>query len=169
MTTTLRTTSDGQPRKTLASQIDRLDSILDGLDTALAGAVQEAVGLAVKEAVQAVLTEVLTNPTLQEQLRLNMSAPVRTAEADCPLSWPQRLREATVQGVRWTVQTVRTAGHRAGVGLLAASVLATGIAYAARRRLASAVASAYRGGKRLLASTGSTVTRLVSSFALSGI
>src|SRR6516225_4399057 len=60
-------------RKTLSSQLDRLDSILDGLseglDQAVAQAVREAVGLAVQEAVQAVLTELLTNPALREQLQ----------------------------------------------------------------------------------------------------
>jgi hypothetical protein len=71
MSKTLET--NGQTRKTLASQLDRLDSILDGLSEgltdAVASAVREAVGLAVQEAVQAVLTELLTNPALREQLR----------------------------------------------------------------------------------------------------
>jgi len=39
MTTVERTSIDGQQRKTLASQLDRLDGILDGLDRALTGAV----------------------------------------------------------------------------------------------------------------------------------
>ena len=64
---------NGPTRKTLASQLDRLDSILDGLSEgltdAVASAVREAVGLAVQEAVQAVLTELLTNPALREQLQ----------------------------------------------------------------------------------------------------
>ena len=64
---------NGKTRKTLASQLDRLDSILDGLSEglrdAVASAVREAVGLAVQEAVQAVLTELLTNPALREQLQ----------------------------------------------------------------------------------------------------
>ena len=59
-------------RKTLASQLDRLDQILDGLaealDESVAAAVQEAVGVAVKEAVQAVLAEVLTNPEVLARL-----------------------------------------------------------------------------------------------------
>ena len=71
MSKTLET--NGQTRKTLASQIDRLDAILDGLseglDQAVAQAVREAVGLAVQEAVQAVLAELLTNPLLREQLQ----------------------------------------------------------------------------------------------------
>ena len=64
---------NGPTRKTLASQLDRLDGILDGLseglNQAVAQAVREAVGLAVQEAVQAVLTELLTNPALREQLQ----------------------------------------------------------------------------------------------------
>jgi hypothetical protein len=71
MSKTLET--NGQTRKTLASQLDRLDSILDGLSEglhqAVAQAAREAVGLAVREAVQAVLTELLTNPGMREQLQ----------------------------------------------------------------------------------------------------
>src|SRR6516165_4171085 len=71
MTNTMQ--MNGPTRKTLASQLDRLDGILDGLSEglsdAVASAVREAVGLAVQEAVQAVLTEVLTNPALREQLQ----------------------------------------------------------------------------------------------------
>jgi hypothetical protein len=71
MTKTLE--MNGPTRKTLASQLDRLDSILDGLseglNDAVASAVREAVGLAVQEAVQAVLTELLNNPDLRDQLQ----------------------------------------------------------------------------------------------------
>src|SRR3954453_8084433 len=68
------TTTNGEIRKTLASQLDRLDSILDGLSeglneavaTAVEGAVEravrQAVGQAVKETLQAVTTEAETNP-----------------------------------------------------------------------------------------------------------
>jgi hypothetical protein len=61
------------PRKSLASQLDRLDGILDGLSEALQGAVadavKEAVGPmlreAVREAVVATVQAVLSNPELQ--------------------------------------------------------------------------------------------------------
>jgi hypothetical protein len=73
------TTMNGNVRKSLAEQIDRLDGILDGLAESLTGAVADAVratvGLAVKEAVQAVLTEVLTNPAVLERLRGSNPAP----------------------------------------------------------------------------------------------
>jgi hypothetical protein len=71
--TTTTTNTNGRTRKSLAEQIDRLDSILDGLSEALQGAVAEAVteavGLAVKEAVRCVLAEVLTSPEFLERLR----------------------------------------------------------------------------------------------------
>src|SRR5262245_55279196 len=80
------TTTNGSVRKTLASQLDRLDGILDALSdglneavaTAVEGAVERAVrlavGQAVKEAVQAVLTEVLTNADLLAGLRAVLPA-----------------------------------------------------------------------------------------------
>jgi hypothetical protein len=70
------TTTNGQERKTLASQLDRLDSILDGLSDALNGAVatavegaveravKQAVGEAVRETLQAVIAEMVSNPDL---------------------------------------------------------------------------------------------------------
>jgi hypothetical protein len=57
MTTTTSAAGNSRARKTLASQIDRLDAVLDGLadglNEAVADAVKNAVGLAVREAVQA--------------------------------------------------------------------------------------------------------------------
>jgi hypothetical protein len=94
----MTTTTNGQVRKTLASQIDRLDSILDGLSenlneavaTAVQGAVElavrQAVGQAVKEAVQAVLVEVLTNTDLLATLR----AVLPSAPADNTSDPPER-------------------------------------------------------------------------------
>jgi hypothetical protein len=65
--------SNGRARKTLAEQIDRLDGILDGLanglNEAVATVVQESVGIAVREAVQAVLAELLTNPAVLARLQ----------------------------------------------------------------------------------------------------
>jgi hypothetical protein len=64
----MSTTTNGQVRKTLASQIDRLDSILDGLadnlNEAVADAVREATGAAIEQAVHKALLEVLTSPDL---------------------------------------------------------------------------------------------------------
>jgi hypothetical protein len=87
----MTTSTNGQTRKTLASQLDRLDGILDALGdglnqavgTAVEGAVERAVelavrqatGQAVKAAVEAVLAEVLTNPDLQAALRASAKPP----------------------------------------------------------------------------------------------
>jgi hypothetical protein len=84
------TTAPDKGRKTLSSQLDRLDSMLDGLadglNEAVADAVQAAVAQAVKEAVQATLTEVLTNPTLLAALR----PPASEAAAAPPRPRPAR-------------------------------------------------------------------------------
>src|SRR4051794_12596471 len=72
-----KTNTNGQERKTLASQLDRLDAILDtlgeGLNEAVAGAVQEAVETAVREGVhqgvRGALAEILTNPEIVAVLR----------------------------------------------------------------------------------------------------
>ena len=61
-------TSLGQPRQTLASQLDRLDGILDslheGLHKAVAAAVEQAVAQAVQDAVPTVLAAILSNPSV---------------------------------------------------------------------------------------------------------
>jgi hypothetical protein len=165
MTTTLRTSHNGQPRKTLASQIDRLDGILDGLDAALAGAVQEAVGLAVKEAVQTVLTEVLTSRDLQEQLRQASSDAATEEQTRKRKTWSQRLWQATAQGVRRTMQTVQQSGRRVGLAVLAAGSMVAGSLYMARQRFVSAAAAVYRRGQRLLGGAVTALTRLLPSLA----
>ena len=63
------TSTNGRARKSLAEQIDRLDSILDGLAenlndavaTAAVAGVKDVVTVAVQEAVHAALVEVLSN------------------------------------------------------------------------------------------------------------
>jgi|SRR5579884_1569594 len=66
-------TNGASQRKTLASQLDRLDTILDvlgdGLNEAVADAVKAAVGGAVRDTTQAVLAELLTNPVVLARLR----------------------------------------------------------------------------------------------------
>lgn len=62
---TTATSTNGRGRKSLASQIDRLDQVLDGLAENL----NEAVATAVKEAVQATLVELVTNPVVRARLQ----------------------------------------------------------------------------------------------------
>jgi hypothetical protein len=168
MTTAERTNIDGQQRKTLASQLDRLDGILDGLDSALAGAVQEAVSMAVKQAVQAVLSEVLTNRELHEQLQ-------RAAKESSPPEPPRgkpsllnRLWQVTTENVRRTVQTVQRFGRGVGMALVAAGGVLAGIVYAARKQIASVAAAVYQGGKRLLGRAITTLASMMPSFVFGG-
>ena len=79
MTTAVETLPNGRVRKTLASQLDRLDGILDGL----ADALNESVAAAVEKAVGNVITEILTNPAFTDRLRapVNPSPVVEDGEA----------------------------------------------------------------------------------------
>jgi hypothetical protein len=77
-------TLDNGVRKTLASQIDRLDSILDGLaanlNEAVADGVKGAVTVAVQEAVHAALVEILSNAQVRRRLSVQPPVLVRLAE-----------------------------------------------------------------------------------------
>jgi hypothetical protein len=93
---TTKTNLNGQARKSLAEQIDRLDEMLDGmadgLNDAVAAAVKDAVGMAVQQAVQAVMREMLTSPELLA--RLGATAPVAAPTSEKPLKvkvgWKKR-------------------------------------------------------------------------------
>lgn len=73
---------NGTVRKSLSAQIDRLDSLLDGLadglNDAVAAAVKEAVTVAVGEAVTAVLHKVARRPDLVDRLRPDRENPDQT-------------------------------------------------------------------------------------------
>jgi hypothetical protein len=168
MTTAVRTNIDGQQRKTLSSQLDRLDGILDGLDSALTGAVQEAVSMAVKQAVQAVLSEVLTNRELQDQLqKAAQQAPPRDEPHGKP-SMANWLWQATIEGVRRTVQTVQKLGRGVGMALVAAGGVLAGIFYVSRKKIASMASTVYRHGKRLVQGAVSYLTSFLPTFAFGG-
>jgi hypothetical protein len=84
-----KTTTNGQARKSLAEQIDRLDAVLDGLadglNDAVAAAVKDAVGMAVQQAVQAVMREALANPELLARLgAVAAPAPAPASAAPAP-------------------------------------------------------------------------------------
>ena len=92
--TTTNTTANGSARKTLASQLDRLDAILDtlgeGLNQAVATAVEQAVESAVREGVhhgvRGALSEILSNPEVLAVLRAALApeAPVAVPPAPPP-------------------------------------------------------------------------------------
>src|SRR5436305_10137869 len=120
MTTTTQTnSSNGQVRKTLASQLDRLDAILDslsdGLDQAVATAVEQAVEAAVREGVRqgvrGALGEILTDPEVLAALRATVAAQAADAQPaqatpSSPSSGPGLLGRA------WN--RVKAAAQRAG-------------------------------------------------------
>jgi hypothetical protein len=112
MTTT--NTNGRPPRKSLATQLDRLDTILDGLADGLNEAVATAVKEAVVVAVEAVLREVLNNPELQRRLR---PEPVATAPTVVKPSLVHRAGAAIGRGLficwSWLVGKVRNVRARA--------------------------------------------------------
>jgi hypothetical protein len=85
------TTLNNGVRKSLASQLDRLDSILDGLADnlndavamAAASSVKEVLSVAVEKAVHAALVEVLSNAELQKRL---VAAQIVNPEPVVPMS-----------------------------------------------------------------------------------
>jgi hypothetical protein len=168
MTTAERTNSDGQQRKTLASQLDRLDGILDGLDRALTGAVQEAVEHAVKQAVQAVLTEVLTNPQLPAQLHQAAEHAPSPEETHGKQSMANRLWQATTAGLRRTAEKGKQLGRGVGMTLMAAGGVLAGIVYATRKQIVSLATAVCRHGKRFVQGAVSYWTRLLPSFVVCG-
>jgi hypothetical protein len=114
MTSTL--SGNGTQRKSLASQIDRLDSILDGLADALnesvSDAVREVVGQAVREAVQATVREVLASPELLRAALHKHSPAVPT-----PAPAKRQPLKGLLQGVRTACAKVKQATVHAGMKL----------------------------------------------------
>ncbi len=152
----------------MASQLDRLYSILDGLDRALTGAVQEAVEQAVKQAVQPVLTEVLTNRELQEELQQAAQHAAPPEKTHGKQSLANRLWQATTEGVWRTVQTVQRFGRGVGITLAAAGGVLAGVIYAARKKIASVASTVYRGGGRLLGRAITALASIMPSFVFGG-
>ena len=98
MTSATLSSNGRLPRKSLADQIDKLDSILDGLSEAIpeviADSVRSATTQVVREAVSAAVKEVLSNPDL---LRAALAGHAPTAPQPMPNRNPLRelLRRAT--------------------------------------------------------------------------
>jgi hypothetical protein len=79
-------------RKTLASQLDRLDNIIDaiadGLPKAIADVVCQAISAALPDAIQGVITQVLSQPDVLRQLA-GLNAPAAVPAPSEPASPPQ--------------------------------------------------------------------------------
>jgi hypothetical protein len=127
--------ANGRARKSLEGQLDRLDSILDGLADALnesvADAVKETVGLAVKQAVEAVVAELLTNPLVVKKVAeahgLDAAQPVSPAPAR---TWRDRLA-AGWRAVKEIAAAVFAQIRRAVVSVRGSAVAATAVVAAA--------------------------------------
>jgi hypothetical protein len=123
MTSTI--SGNGTQRKSLASQIDRLDQILDGLADALnesvAEAVREVVGLAVREAVQGTVREVLSSPELLRAALHKHSPAVPTqappAKRQALKGLLQSVRVAWTKAKQATVQAATKVGQALAWGL----------------------------------------------------
>ena len=131
----MSTTSMNGQRKTLATQLDRLDSILDGLAEALneavADAVRQSVAAAVGEAVQAAVKEVLTHPELLRAAAAQAApAPAPVAE---PAKKPSPLRRLLEGARRSCVQAKRKASQAAQWLCCKGSALGAGVAAPLRR------------------------------------
>ena len=131
---TMTAKMNGQPRKSLAQQLDRLDGILDGLanslNDAVADAVRDAVGRAAGEAVQLALRELLAQPEL---LRHLLPAP---AVVEPP---PVAVPPTTPAGPSWLSRAWRTTVSAVGsVGNRVCNLVSQGVA-AVRQRLTRVV------------------------------
>jgi hypothetical protein len=131
MTATAETQQNGRVRKTLSSQLDRLDTILDGLSDAL----NESVSAAVEKAVGNVITEILTNPTFTDRLRAPVhAAPIveeQLPEATAP---PPQRGPGLFSKVTGAVRAGWGHVQRAGSAVLhrAAAVADTALSYVTR-------------------------------------
>jgi hypothetical protein len=178
--TTTTTNTDGRTRKSLAEQIDRLDAILDGLSNALEGAVatvvREAAGRAVKEAVQAVLAEALTNPAFRERALHVDSPPAPRADSLSVPRPPARLATWVGARARSCVQACLAGLHRARdtavrvslwvgsrlqAALLAAGAVSAGVANLVRARLARSMDWLSTWASGLVTTAGAALRRLV--------
>jgi hypothetical protein len=120
MTANLNPRLNGNPpRKSLAQQLDRLDSILDGLDQGLSGAISDAlkeiVPTVVAETLKATLLEIVTNPDILALLRGNLPpASPPSAEPQPPAQRPTaiaRVGQAFVNAWAWSLKKTAAAGR----------------------------------------------------------
>jgi hypothetical protein len=89
------TETNNKPRKSLADQIDRLDSLLTGLSEAIEGtvaeAVQRSVTVAIERAVEGLFTQLVANPAVVQLLRGTAAPATSERTAAAPSSMRERL------------------------------------------------------------------------------
>jgi len=108
-------------RKTLATEIDRLDSMLDGLaeglNDAVASAVKDVVGQVVREAVEVAVKEVLSNPDLLRAALAQHTPPASQAQAATPKEQRRSFKDMLKGGWNWLCQKATQAKSKLGQGL----------------------------------------------------
>jgi hypothetical protein len=113
MTTSMNNGSSNAQRKTLATQLDRLDVILDGLSDALSGsvemAVRDVVGQVVRESVEATIREVLGNQDLLRATLAVQGHPPQPTPAPTPLPKRRTLKELIQSAGRYTYEKAKQA------------------------------------------------------------
>lgn len=107
-------TTNGKPRKQLADQIDRLDTIIDCLADNLNQAVADAAKEGSRTAVKEILLEVLTDPTVLDLIRgsVVVSPPVAPS---APSQWRTTIAAAAQKAASavksgWMAVRARVAG-----------------------------------------------------------
>src|SRR5262245_54855773 len=161
MTTTTSPAANGRQQKSLAHQLDRLDTILDGLAEALnesvAAAVRDAVAAAVREAVEVALKEVLGRPELLRAALVAHGGPAAGAAEPatgkesvgrrrrawgCLSAWvcgaSARVGQAAVKVNELTRQGLTLLGDRTAAGARGCGCLVAGVAtFTARKAVAT--------------------------------
>src|SRR5262245_21315837 len=158
MTTTTSPAANGRQQKSLAHQLDRLDTILDGLAEALnesvAEAVRDAVTAAVREAVEVALTEVLRRPELLRAALAAHGGPAAgvATPATGKASVGRQLRRAGGGLSAWAWG----ASARVGRAIVGARVGACQALRRFRSRAVGLMCGGYRGAARVAAHTATT-------------
>jgi hypothetical protein len=156
--------ANGRERKTLASQLDRLDAMLDGLSDGLNDAVAQAVQTAVAVAVQAVLTEVLTNPAVLAKVRAAAEAAQPEQAADEPVKkGPGRFASWR----DWIGSKMKKVGERCKAGWKCVRDAGGAVVRRAARLVTTAVTAVRKEATRVMATGwlfGNLLLRLAVAF-----
>jgi hypothetical protein len=170
----MSTQTNGQVRKSLASQLDRheaalsrLEAIIDALADGLNQAVATCVEQSVTTAVQAAVVEVLTNPALQQQLR-------QCVKADKPentiVKGVKRLWGWLVSGVKIActavVEMARKAGSTAASVVTSCRETAAGKVAAGCHKMKAAITRTWTGTLLALRLLGRLRTVLLAALAV---
>jgi hypothetical protein len=123
MAATINPAANGQKqRRSLSHELDRFDSMIDGLDQAIQNvigdAVKESVGAAVGEAVRATVLEIASNPDLIAMLRGGVPATTPASTVEHPAA-PQapavsvlgRVRQSMSFAWQWVLNKLKATGR----------------------------------------------------------